>query len=54
MEYFYNDFINMYCIIGTTYSAESLRELESVVDINNLIRVDMPDYITEDYDALTW
>ena len=42
-EYFFNPYIDMYCIIGTTYATETLAELE-----------EMPDYITEDYDGTEW
>lgn len=54
-EYFYNKYIGMYCIIGTTYSSESLSDLEEMFESSDLLEeTEMPDYITEDYEGPTW
>nr|DAH12482.1 MAG TPA: hypothetical protein [Caudoviricetes sp.] len=54
-EYFFNPYIDMYCIIGTTYATETLAELEEMFESSDLLtEVPMPDYITEDYDGTEW
>ena len=54
-EYYYNEHINMYCIVGTTYSAEDLETLESMFAAPDLlVEVPAPDYITADYDGAEW
>lgn len=54
-EYFYNEYIDMYCIIGTTYSAECLDDLKEMFERPDLlIEAEMPNYITEDYEAPEW
>lgn len=54
-EYFYNRYIDMYCVIGTTISMEYLDELEARWESSELLKeVKMPDYITEDYDEAEW
>ena len=54
-EYFYNEFIELYCIIGTTIAMETVYELEQIFESPDLLtRVPMPDYITEDYDEASW
>lgn len=54
-EYFYNEYIDMYCIVGTTYSAQDLRDLEEMFESVDLLKeVEMPEYITEDYDDAEW
>lgn len=54
-KYFYNEFIDMYCIIGTTYSAQDIRVLEEMFESDDLLEeVKMPAYITEDYDETEW
>ena len=54
-EYFYNPYIDLYCIVGTTIAMESVSDLESLFESPDLLtEVEMPDYITEDYDAPAW
>lgn len=54
-KYFYNEYIDMYCIIGTTYSAQDFRDLEGLFEIPDLLEeVEMPEYITPDYDESEW
>lgn len=54
-EYFFNAYIGMYCVIGTTYSAEDLEDLRALWETGDLLsEVPMPDYITEDYDGAAW
>lgn len=54
-DYFYNTYIDMYCVIDTTYAFEYLEDLEAMWESPELLtEVPMPDYITEDYDAPTW
>ena len=54
-EYFYNTYIDMYCIIGTTFSAEDLSDLQDMFESADLLKkVEMPEYITEDYDEPEW
>ncbi len=54
-EYFYNEYIDMYCIIGTTYSAQDFRDLEDLYESPDLLEeVEMPEYITPDYDGAEW
>lgn len=54
-EYFYNKYIDMYCVIGTTFSAESVSDLAGLWERDDLLKeVDMPEYITEDYDGSEW
>lgn len=53
--YFYNNFIEMYCVIGTTISMEHLDELVDLFESPELLtEVVMPDYITEDYEGTEW
>ena len=50
-EYFYNEYIEMYCVIGTTISTEDLDDLIELFETPDLLtEVEMPEYITEDYD----
>ena len=54
-EYYYNPYINMYCIIGTAYAMETVTEMEEMFESPDLLtEVAMPDYITEDYDGTEW
>lgn len=54
-EYFYNEYADMYCVVGTTISAEYLDDLEAMFETADLlVEVEMPDYITEDYDGCEW
>lgn len=54
-NYFYNEYIDMYCIIGTTYSSPDLEDLVEMFESRDLLtESDMPDYITEDYDGAEW
>ena len=54
-EYFYNEHIGLYCVVGTTISMEYLDELVELFESPDLLtQVDMPDYITEDYEGAEW
>lgn len=54
-EYFYNKHIDMHCVIGTTFSMQNLDELKELWESPDLLtEIDMPDYITEDYDEAEW
>lgn len=54
-EYFYNDHIGLYCVVGTTISMEYLDELMELWESADLLtEIAMPDYITEDYDGAEW
>ena len=54
-EYFYNEYIGMYCIIGTTMCAECITDLIDRFESPDLLtEVPIPDYITEDYDEPEW
>ena len=55
-EYFYNPYIAMYCIIGTTISIEYLDELFDLFESADLLtEVPIPDCITgPDYDCPAW
>lgn len=54
-NYFYNEYIDMYCIIGTAYSSPCLEDLTEMFESHDLLtEVDMPDYITEDYEGAEW
>lgn len=51
-EYFYNEYVEMYCVIGETYASDDLNVLEHVC--GEMTEVEMPDYITENYDDVVW
>lgn len=54
-NYFYNELIDMYCIIGTTFSFEGKQEMLNMFESEELLtEVPMPEYITEDYDGAEW
>mgnify|MGYP004556781849 FL=1 len=54
-EYFYNEYIGMYCIIGTTMCSECITDLIDRFESPDLLtEVPMPDYITEDGDVSEW
>ena len=54
-EYFYNEYIEMYCVIGTTIAMESLFDIQDLFESPELLtEVEMPEYITEDYDEPEW
>lgn len=56
-EYYYNEYIGMYCIVGTTYCNEDLDELAEMWESADLLtEIPVPDYITEDNyeDLLVW
>ena len=54
-EYYYNPYISMYCIVGTTYAMETVAELEEMFESPDLLtEVPTPDYITGDYDGTEW
>lgn len=53
-QFFYNDHIDMYCIIDTTLSGD-LDDLTALFESADLLEeVPMPEYITEDYEGNTW
>lgn len=55
-EYYYNEYIGMYCVIDTTICMENLDDLCSLWESPDLLtEVPMPDYVTgDDYEATTW
>lgn len=55
-EYFYNEYIGMYCIIGTTLSSDDLDVLTDLFETPDLlVEVPMPGYVTSDeYDEAEW
>ena len=54
-EYFYNDHIGLYCVVGTAISMEHLDELIELWESADLLtKIAMPDYITEGYDDVVW
>lgn len=56
-EYYYNDYIGMYCIVGTTLCNADFDELAELWASPELLtEIPMPDYITEDNcdDLLEW
>lgn len=54
-EYFYNEYIEMYCVIGTTIAMESQFDIQELFESPDLLtEVEMPEYITEDYDEPEW
>lgn len=53
--YFYNKYIDMYCIVGTTISMEYLDDMQSLFESPDLLmEIEMPKYITENYDETEW
>lgn len=54
-EYFYNPYIEMYCVVNTTLAMEDLADLKEMFESPDyLTEVEIPGYITEDYDGPTW
>lgn len=56
-EYYYNDYIGMYCVVDTTYCNSDFDELAKMWENADLLtEIPMPDYITEDNcdDLLVW
>lgn len=54
-NYFYNAYIEMYCVIGTTISMQYLDELIDLWESPDLLtEVEIPNYITEDYEDIAW
>lgn len=54
-EYYYNKYIGMYCVVGTTFCNEDFDELAQYWESPELLtKIEMPDYITGDEDYLTW
>lgn len=52
---FYNVYIDLYCVIGTTLSFECLSDMEEMFEPADLLEeVAMPDYITKDYEGTEW
>ena len=53
--YFFNEYTEMCCVIGSTQAAEDLADLmERFASADLLEEVEMPDYITADYDGEEW
>lgn len=49
-KYFYNQYIDMYCIVDTAYCSPDLESLVEMFESRDLLtEIDMPKYITEDY-----
>lgn len=56
-EYYYNDYIGMYCVVGTTFCNEDFDELAKFWESEDLLtEIPMPEYITEDNcdDLIAW
>lgn len=56
-EYYYNEYISMYCIVGTTFCNADFDELAGLWESAELLtEIPMPDYITEDNceDLICW
>ena len=56
-ECYYNDYIGMYCVVGTTFCNADFDELASLWESAGLLKeIPMPEYITEDNydDLLEW
>jgi len=55
-EYFYNPFIGLYCIIGSTIAMESVDDLIELFESPDLLtEVALPEYITdENYESDAW
>lgn len=60
IEYFYNPYVDLYCVIGTTYAMEDVQELDdalrSMLPSTGFVLCEAPypDYITPDYNAPQW
>lgn len=54
-EYYYNDYIDMYCVVGTTISMQYFDELIDLFAFPGLlVEIEIPDYITSEYNGLLW
>lgn len=55
-EYYYNPYIDLYCLVDTTIATESAEDIINLFDSPALVtEIDLPDYITSaDYDAPSW
>lgn len=55
-EYYYNNYIGMYCIVGTTLCNEDFDELAELWESPDLLtEIPMPSYVTSaDYDEPSW
>lgn len=55
-SYFYNPYIDMYCLVGSTFATEYLDDLIALFESPDLLtEIDLPEYITdENYDAPEW
>lgn len=55
-EFFWNEYIEMYCVIGTTISNPDIDFIYSCFESPDLLKeVPMPKYIkSENYDEATW
>lgn len=56
-EYYYNEYIGMYCIVDTTFCNADFDELAAMWESSDLLtEIPMPDYITEDNceDLICW
>lgn len=54
-KYFYNDYTDTFCVVGTTMSAAAIYDLEQLFTSPGLLEeIEMPEYITEDYNGPEW
>lgn len=54
-KYFYNDYTDAFCVVGTTLSASAICDLEQLFASADLLEeIEMPEYITEDYNGTEW
>lgn len=55
-EYYYNSFVELWCVVGTTYAFESLDDLLDSWESSYLLsEIEIPSYITGPYfDGAVW
>lgn len=54
-EYYYNPYIDRWCVSGTTICMESLMEIEELwEDKSELHEIEAPEYVSEDYEGSEW
>lgn len=54
IECYWNKWIDMYCLVGTTSTYETLEELQCDYPLKKIVVIQMPDGITPDYDGKAW
>lgn len=54
MNYYYNVYCDLYCVVATTYAMESVEELEAMLPDYQLTEIEMPDYVTPDGYPICW